>query len=306
MKKIIPLLFILLTLSCRHQKKNDNFPLEGNISTKVGSFTPISFIPDLPSLLDESSGLIFFNGLLWSFNDSGGENKLYGFNTKGEIIKEIEIANSFNVDWEDIAQDDEFIYIGDFGNNNGIRKDLKIYVIDKKNIDNEIKQSIDAFEIQFSFTDQKKFDFLPQMTPYDCEAIIGFKGDLFVFTKDWSNETTAVYSIPAKKGNYAPSPLEKFNINGLVTGADISPNGLKLALSGYKDFKPFVWIFSGITKQSFFSGDKTFLDLSTIYGAQTEGICFKGNDSLLISCERTLQFNQQVFLIDLKQVKWNK
>ena len=55
--------------------------------------------------------------------------------------------------------------------------------------------------------------------------------------------------------------------------------------------------------EQIFDGKKTFIDLSAIPYAQTEGICFLGNDSILISCERTLVTKEQVFLIDLKTLE---
>jgi hypothetical protein len=48
-----------------------------------------------------------------------------------------------------------------------------------------------------------------------------------------------------------------------------------------------------------------YLELDGIFGAQTEGICFKGNDTLFISCEKTKTFNPQVFLIDLNTIKYD-
>ena len=46
-------------------------------------------------------------------------------------VRTIKIDNAKNDDWEELAEDDEFIYIGDFGNNNGKRKNLCIYIIRK-------------------------------------------------------------------------------------------------------------------------------------------------------------------------------
>ena len=81
----------------------------------------------LPGSLNESSGAIFFNNRLITHNDSGGEAKLYELDTiSGIIEREVTILNATNVDWEDITQDETSIYIGDFGNNNGNRTDLKI------------------------------------------------------------------------------------------------------------------------------------------------------------------------------------
>ncbi len=300
MKKILSIPLILICfVSCSTKDNGQPEPPENQNKLTVKTINPQSFVAEIPSEAEESSGLILYNNLLWTFNDSGGENKLFGLNFSGEIVREITIENAMNTDWEDIAQDDQHIYIGDFGNNNGVRKDLKIYQIKKNDMNSG--NIVTANEIDFSYAEQKDFSFRPLNTPFDCEAITNYKDKLTIFTKNWVDETTAVYQIPKIEGEYALSFTDTFNVNGLVTGADISPDEKTLALVGYKDFKPIVWLFSDITEQDFFGGKETYMKLDEIFSAQTEGICFKGNDTLLISCERTTTFVQQIFYIDLKK-----
>lgn len=301
MKKFLSITFIIICfLSCSSENNGQSESPDGQDKYTVLTVNPKSFITELPSEIEESSGLLLYNNLLWTFNDSGGKNKLYGVNFSGEIVKVITIENATNIDWEDIAQDAQNIYIGDFGNNNGVRKNLKIYKIPKSDIENG--SYVTASEINFSYAEQEDFNSRPLSTPFDCEAITDFKGTLTIFTKNWVEETTSVYQISKNEGEYSVSSADTFNVNGLVTGADISPDEKTLAMVGYKDYKPIVWIFSDITEQSFFDGKETYMKLDKIYSAQTEGICFKGNDSLLISCEGTASHVQQVFLIDLKKL----
>jgi len=91
----------------------------------------------LPSNIVESSGAIIFNNRLITHNDSGGENKLFEVDlTTQQVARTVTISNATNIDWEDITQDDTFIYIGDFGNNNGFTKNwvdgnTKAYAIPK-------------------------------------------------------------------------------------------------------------------------------------------------------------------------------
>jgi hypothetical protein len=301
MRKILSVLLILICfISCSTENNGQNESSGTQDKITIITVNPQSFIAQIPLEVEESSGLILYNNLLWTFNDSGGENKLFGLNFSGEIVMEITIENGTNVDWEDIAQDEQNIYIGDFGNNSGVRKDLKIYKIKKSDIDNG--STVMASEIDFSYAEQEDFNPRALNTPFDCEAITDFKGTLNIFTKDWVDETTSVYQIPKIEGEYSVSFSDTFNVNGLITGADISPDEKTLAMVGYKDYKPIVWIFSDITEQRFFDGKETYMELDKIYSAQTEGICFKGNDSLLISCERTATHVQQIFLIDLKNL----
>ncbi len=303
MNKILIALLILISVSCQPKKKNK--VSSTNISQNITSIIaePQQFVKNLPNKLAENSGIIFYDNLLWTFNDSGGKNTIYGFNFLGEIKKEIEIEDAKNEDWEEIAQDKKHIYIGDFGNNQGMRKNQTIYRIRKKDIGESAKQKVKSKKIQFSFEDQTDYSFQGKNTPFDCEALIAFNKSLYIFTKDWASQFTVVYQIPKEPGEYKIKPLGKFDVNCLITGADVSSDKTKLALVGYKDYKPILWIFSDFTAENFWGKQKIHIEMNSIFDAQTEGVCFLGNDSILISCERTSTFQQQVFLIDLNDLK---
>ncbi len=76
---------------------------------------PQPFITNLPHELAENSVVIFYKNFLWTFN------------LAGKIEKELEIKDAKNDNWEDIAQDSKYIYIADFGNNSGTRRNQKIF-----------------------------------------------------------------------------------------------------------------------------------------------------------------------------------
>lgn len=298
MKKILVALLVLLLLACKFNTKNGSLN-ENSESTKM---TPKLFIQELSSHLNETSGLILFDDLLWTINDSGGENKIYGFSFKGKIKREIEIDDAENVDWESLTQDKKHIYIGDFGNNRGNRNNQSIYKIKKKDIKKKESQKVKSKKLKFDFEDQKDYNYNPR-TAYDCEAMVEFKDAIYLFTKNRKNFSTTVYKIPKQNDEYKLEPIEKFDVDALITGADISPDEKMLALIGYKNLKPILWIFSDISPGKFFDGQKERYELDFINGAQTEGICFLNQDSLAVSCERNINYQQQVFLIDLKDKK---
>jgi len=303
MKKYLSALALLILFSCNFKEKNKPTIVELQNSTVSVSVEPKRFIQNLPVQLSESSGLIFYRNMFWTFNDSGGKNILYAFDSEGKITKEIVLKNAQNDDWESMAEDKKNIYIGDVGNNSGSRNNLTIYKIKKNKIGRKSNQSDKADVIKFSYQNQKDFSFTRRSTPFDCEAMIEFQDSLFLFSKNWTDHTTWMYKFPKKEGEYKITPVDTFNFNGLVTGADLNEDETILALLGYKDFKPMVWIFSEFPNTSFFKGKKQLLKLESLFNAQTEGICFVGNDSLFISCERTFDFKPQVFLLDLSQMK---
>ena len=76
----------------------------------------------LPKIINETSGLEFYNNNFITHNDSGGEPSLYVFNEMGEVIETIGLDKNpdfeiENNDWEDITNDNEYLFVADTGNN---------------------------------------------------------------------------------------------------------------------------------------------------------------------------------------------
>lgn len=109
----------------------------------------------LPKKLKEVSGIAFSKQLTWVIEDSGNKNHIYGLNAKGAIEREITVSSRKNIDWEDLATDNsDNLYIGDFGNNANIRKDLAIYILNNNEFEKEKKTSK---KITFNYPEQKEF-----------------------------------------------------------------------------------------------------------------------------------------------------
>ena len=109
----------------------------------------------MPYKISESSGLVFTDGKLWTHNDRGGFPWIFNIDTSTCKIKQTVVVDNFpNVDWEDITADSTHIYIGDFGNNYGMRKDLKILIIEKSDIGNKPIVHVNAKAINFIYRDQ--------------------------------------------------------------------------------------------------------------------------------------------------------
>lgn len=289
------LLLMFVFFSCTAPEKKEN------IATV--SLQAEEFIPEVAGKLIEISGLMIFNDHFWGFNDSGGKNELYGFSKSGKIKYEIELDDAKNRDWESITHNKKHIFLGDFGNNMGNRNNLRIYKIKKKDISKKEEQKVDTKEIEFQYANQESFHFFDNATPYDCEAMVAYNNKLYLFSKNWRDRTTWLYKLPTQKGKYEITPTDTFDVKGLVTGADISPDKKTLALIGYENYRSYMWLFSNFPEDRFFEGDSQTIYLEGIDGAQTEGICFLNNDSILVSCEESKSFNQQVFLFDLNKLK---
>ena len=262
--------------------------VSGQISAATEKFA-------LPTSLSESSGAIFFNDKLITHNDSGGENKLYELDTiSATITRTVTISNAINVDWEDIAQDDTSIYVGDIGNNvSGNRTDLKIYKVSKNDYLNST--NVTAETIAFSYSDQT--DYTAQTantTEWDAEALVSFDAThLILFTKNWINGTTKAYLVSKAPGTYALTPLATtLNSGGLITGGTYNPLTGKLFLVGYTNIlQPFVWECEGFSGGDVFSGTNTQTALTSLGFEQAESIAYVNENRYFITSE---SFSQSI------------
>ena len=74
-------------------------------------------------LIPEASGIVKsrrYPGIFWVHNDSGNPPLLFAVRGDGRIVRQFRLAIP-NIDWEDIAIDDQgHLYLGDIGNNTGL------------------------------------------------------------------------------------------------------------------------------------------------------------------------------------------
>lgn len=250
-----------------------------NVSrTPVSKFTP-------PTELKENSGLLYWNDKLWTHNDGGNSASLYELDTLGNLLRTITVSNATNNDWEDIAQDDTYIYIGDFGNNaSGNRTDLKIYRVAKTDV--LAGNTVSATTINFSYADQTDFTAKAgNTTDFDCEAMIVANGKIYLFTKQWTGNQTSLYELPVDPGTYSATKLATYNVAGLITGADVVVNRKMIILSGYTSgsLARFIFMLYDYSGNSFFAANKRKV---TITGnGQFEGIAFRNPEYIYISRE---------------------
>ena len=249
----------------------------------------------LPSSLSETSGLIKIDNQLWTLNDSGGRARLYQISERdGHILKTLNIQNARNRDWEDIAYDDNYVYIGDIGNNRGNRRDLKIYKIPRSAL--RTQKSVRAEVISFSFSDQKTFKSKPENNNYDCEAMVAHHGKLYLFSKNWQNQKTRLYELSTQLGRHRATYIATFNIQGMVTGADINEELDILLLTTYSSLLDVhVWAFTNYRGNNFFNGNSKRLHLKNSLQGQIEGIAFKDNYRAYLSSEA---FQKYIFSFD--------
>ncbi|HLV38642.1 MAG TPA: hypothetical protein VKY47_04280 [Xanthomarina sp.] len=266
-KTIFILLFILMFSSCN----------KGGLN-KIASF---------PLSLKEASAAekILGSSLIWTIEDSRNGNILYGVNENGKLIKEIEISNAQNIDWEDLTSDSlGNIYIGDFGNNKKERDHFTIYKVPSpEHVGNKTVADVITFQLP------------PNTKPLDFEAFFIYKSHFYIINK--KNKETMFFKVPTALGNHTAEYVCSFNLENnpqKISSADISKDGKTIVLLN----KNTIWKITDFNTDNFCSATIESIALNHI--SQKEGICFKDENTVYITDERIWFIGGNIYTFKIK------
>ena len=272
---VLLIMYLLFFSSCRTSKY---FNAELSNQEKFRE-EKIAVFPDI---IHETSGLEYFNGRFWTFNDSGGEALIYSFSPDQERLDiKYYFTGLVNRDWEDICADDEYLYIADIGNNFGSRDSLKIYKI---RLEDFLSWNNKFETISFSYNEMTPEFRNRYGNPFDCEALIVRDDTLYIFTKNWQDKSSQIYRIPSRPGHYPVSAIASLEPDMLVSGAEFDPSTKKLYLIGYRNFKPVIFQYD-------FTSDLPEKEIEIILrgrrGLQVEAICTDKSGNIYFTNEKS-------------------
>lgn len=245
---------------------------------------------ELPKELKEISGINANGSDIWAITDKPHAT-VYKLDLSGNLKEEVEITNAEALDEEAVTSDNDFIYIGDVGDNTGDRIERKIIKVAKANIKPGKQAKVTGETIDFTFPEEEQVEKKKQNN-FDCESLLSYKDSLYVFTKDREDKETRLFVLPKSAGKYTARFINSFNSKGLITDAAINTANNELALIGYhKGHRfPFIILFNNFKGNDFFSGDHKKINLADKpWDWQLEGITYGNNNILYFSCEGTKQ-----------------
>ncbi len=231
-----------------------------------------------PAIL-EASGIVRSRkhpGIFWVHNDSGNPPVLFAVKRDGQLIRSYRVEVP-NVDWEDIATDDEgHLYLGDIGNNDNRLPIRAIHRIDEPDpampMDEPLKATASTY---YRF---------PEGIRFDAEGLFVAEGRAFVVTKRRDGGEAKVFAIrfdPPGSLLRPTLPEHVATLPGCVepaTGADLSPDGRLLAVVTTKTVHVYEPDRSG------------WAIVSTVqyHAPDVEAICWDGPDLILASEDRSI------------------
>lgn len=230
--------------------------------------------------LSEPSGLVVstrYPGVVWTLNDSGGDAELFAFHMDGRFLARVKVAKAKNEDWEDLtrAGSGELV-VGDFGNNESDRRDLVVYVVEEPDPWNPEPVEVRA-RVPFRYQEQDRFPPRKGRSPFDAEACFWGDGRLHILTKDRTSYTSRIYRFDplVDDAKQVIGTRERVNLGSLVTGADLHPDGRRLAVLSYEVLVVYERSDSG---RPFLEKE---LNRLVIEIGQAEGIAWDGEDLLI-------------------------
>lgn len=261
----------------------------------------VARVPECSGLAKSSR----YPNTIWTISDSGAEPPsravVYAMRETGEIIMPasmreryagISVTGTRNLDWECLTLDERGnLVIGDVGNNLSNRRNLCFYIVPEPNPTQDVVTP-QRRKVSFYFPTQDEFPAVSRN--YDCEACFALNGQIYFFTKHWTDTETVLWRVdPAVESYQAAVPVARFDARGMVTDAALSPSRRRLAVLTYHG----LWVFelpppdasSGkVDETAFFtSAPARFRRLSPPVGNwQLEGLTFSDEETLLLVAEQ--------------------
>ncbi|MEW6042415.1 MAG: hypothetical protein AB1633_12930 [Elusimicrobiota bacterium] len=294
MKSIIASIFIIFSTHLSAQQV---------IKVKIPQKEPLTLKPHATisfEPINECSGLVqskIWKGVFWVHNDSEDtglsyEARIFAIDINGNILKPkwfaqkykgILIPEAVNIDWEAITTDDKGnLIIGDIGNNDSLRKDLALYVVPEPYPWGAVATGIIS-KIVFHYPQQKKIP--PDKMNFDAESLFYANGKIYLLTKHRSDPYTSLYRFDSiKPGKSNPvTYISSFDAGSMVTDADVTADGRKLAVLTYD----YIWLFEKPKKSdNYFKGKIRYLPIQGT--KRCEGIAFDGNFLIITNEERDI------------------
>lgn len=240
--------------------------------------------------IPESSGIVKspkYEGIFWTHNDSGNPPELFAVRADGTLVARVPVEGAPNIDWEDLAADRGFIYLGDIGNNTGLLNVRIIYQFAEPDpFANPIEPVKPLAEFRYTYPDG----------PFDAESLVVRDERIYVIRKAGPGSSIVYRLTPqddpsptageyAKDGAPAPTHLTLTPIPpqaGLrspwISAADLSLDGrLLLTVNGYQ--AALFPVNEDLTPRA----DEQPRFVHYPHGQQIEACCFDGSDAILTS-----------------------
>lgn len=195
----------------------------------------------------EASGIVASRrhpGVFWIHNDSGNPPALFAVKGDGTLLREYAVGVP-NIDWEDIAIDDDgHLYLGEIGNNINRIPVRAVYRLDEPDPTRQDRTEAGAETAsgampKLAVTLASYYRFASGGR-FDAEGLFIDRGRAVVVAKTLDGREAELFAIPLDPPSPLIRPATPERIGALpgfvepATGADLATDGLRLAACSYQ------------------------------------------------------------------------
>ncbi len=220
------------------------------------------------SVVRESSGLVASRkhpGIFWTHGDSFTARAIFAVTENGNIVARINL-DAPNIDWEDIATDDQgHLYIADIGNNLRLLAERRIYKITEPDPYRDGDTTVTPVAVYTYSYPGKRFD---------AEGLFVHQGRMYLVSRHDENRARVYRLTPDERGVLSLEEVAALRVYR-ASGADVSPDGSLLAVCTVRD----TWVYQVDESMRPVEGVRpTFVRYPY---DQVEACCFDGADLML-------------------------
>lgn len=215
-------------------------------------------VSELPSELLEASGIARdprHADVFWAHNDSGNPAELMAVDAAGRLLATLPLEDAPNRDFEDIAAgpcpSGSCLYLADIGDNLAVHSSVRVHRLPLPELPDE--SHLEGIALP-ALRPEVSWHLVYPAGPRDAEslAIDPERDELIIVTKG-REDVIELYSLPLTALQGRPGspdtlrrigrlPLPTGSGTGqLVTAADLSPDGSRLAVRSYTTLYEFTW-----------------------------------------------------------------
>lgn len=287
---ILAAMSVCILSSCAHVSTNPIQPASDSAYEQPKVIGKIKS-PDVT----ESSGLAASRcqeNILWTHNDSGDDAYIYALDLEGNNKGTWRIADTENVDWEDIASYKDksgkcFLYIGEIGDNKLRRREHAVYRVAEPTVSDTTALATRKNYLTIGEVETVRFDYPDFDQDAETLMVEPKSGDIYVVTKRVSGPA-GVYRVKPNFGVAEIQRAEKVTEvsvpaipNGFVTGGDISPDGKRMVICDYT--QAYEWSLPDNATQfdEIWKQEPTRIDLGKRKGG--ESICYNARGTSIFA-----------------------
>ena len=115
----------------------------------------------------------------------------------------------------------------------------------------------------------------------------------WMISKDWVGNTARFYVLPKKPGHYSIEHTKVYDVDALITGADVNPDTKEVVLVGYRSYVPTLIVYSFESDPSLIKCGGKVRKYPLRIGTQVEAVAFNEEGKIYVTAEKQQEWIEE-------------